>query len=416
MRLLICLLLLSFFSLDAAQKTRKHKLTSIQIVDRNGFSETINIKEKLEQYEKVNFLQPQPYSQVMRTYDRDDQGNAPSYLTSYYTNGQIKQYLEIVNSRAMGLYQEWYPTGQKKLVAKVIGGQADFNEAVQSTWMFGGCTYAYNEEGKITAKIEYNKGVLDGASEQFFADGTLKVRTVYKNGIPSGELIENYPNGQRLRTAFFEEGLPEGEAAFYWPDGKVAGSESFEKGLLVSGTYYPQQGDPLTVSDGVGKRLTLKEGKLFEISEIYGGAPYGKVWLYTKDGKLESIYHTRYGSKEGEETLFYPNGQKKLVISWMDDMVHGVVKAYYPTGVQLSQKELSKNKKQGLFTAWYKNGDIMLIEEYDNDNIVSGRYFKKGEMSPISTIEKGTGIATLYDQEGMFGTKITYENGIPINR
>lgn len=417
MRIFCALLfLLAAFHLDAAQGGRRLKLTSIQIVDRNGFSETINIKDKLDQYERINFLQQQPYQKVLRTYEKDSQGNAQSYLTSYYPNGQIKQYLEIVNSRAMGLYQEWHMNGQKKLSAVVIGGQAEFDDNAQLSWMFDGLTCAYTEEGQVSAQVEYKKGVLDGTTEHFYPDGILKLRTVYKNGAPHGEMVENYPNGKPARLAHFEEGLPHGTCLFYWPDGKEAGVELFEKGLLQSGTYTLPDGETLSVAEGEGKRLTLKNGKLHEICEIYDGAPYGKVWLHNPEGRLDSIYHTRLGKKEGEETLFYPNGKKKLLITWHEDMVHGLVKSWYANGEQMSQKEVSKNKLHGLLTAWYKNGDIMLIEEYENDLLVNGRYFKKGEMSPFSTIEKGTGVATLFDQEGTFGNKITYENGVPTNR
>lgn len=415
MRLLICLLcLFSCFTLEAAQS--RPKLTSIKIVDRNGFSETINIKEKLDQYERVNFIQPQPYQTVLRTYERDAQGNSQSYLTSYYTNGQIKQYLEIVNSRAMGLYQEWYPYGQVKLTARVIGGQADFDETVQSNWMFDGLTTAYFEDGKVSGKIEYKKGSLEGKSEHYHPNGNLRLSLTYKGGVPHGDFIENFPNGKPARVSHFEEGVPDGIAKIYWLDGKLAGEETFKKGILLSGTYYPKEGEPFYVKGGEGKRLALQDGKLFEISEILDGVPYGKVWLYNSDESLESIYHTRNGMKEGEETLFYPNGKKKLIISWHEDKIHGVVKSYYSNGTQMSQRDMANNKQQGFLTSWYKNGDLMLIEEYDNDTLVSGKYFKKGEMRPITQIEKGTGIATLYDPEGTFAQKVTYENGLPVAR
>jgi hypothetical protein len=55
----------------------------------------------------------------------------------------------------------------------------------------------------------------------------------------------------------------------------------------------------------------------------------------------------------------------------------------------------------------------MLIEEYDNDQLVKGIYIKKGEKSPVSVIENGEGIATLYDSDGYFLKKIKYYKGIP---
>ena len=54
----------------------------------------------------------------------------------------------------------------------------------------------------------------------------------------------------------------------------------------------------------------------------------------------------------------------------------------------------------------------MLLEEYENDILISGKYFKKNFSTPISTITMGTGIATLYDEDGLFIKKIKYEKGI----
>jgi hypothetical protein len=55
----------------------------------------------------------------------------------------------------------------------------------------------------------------------------------------------------------------------------------------------------------------------------------------------------------------------------------------------------------------------MLMEEYDNDILVKGSYLKKGDKQPVSKVENGKGIATIYDSRGHFQKKITYEKGIP---
>ena len=94
-------------------------LTSINIVDRNGLTETINNPERLDKYGCVDFLQPQSYQKVLRIYSRDAEGNVPACITSYHSNGYPHQYLEVVNSRACGAYQEWYPNGSKKSMRRL---------------------------------------------------------------------------------------------------------------------------------------------------------------------------------------------------------------------------------------------------------------------------------------------------------
>jgi hypothetical protein len=57
----------------------------------------------------------------------------------------------------------------------------------------------------------------------------------------------------------------------------------------------------------------------------------------------------------------------------------------------------------------------MLIEEYENDILLQGQYFKKNKADPISTITQGNGLATLYDEHGIFLRKVIYQKGKPID-
>jgi len=72
-----------------------------------------------------------------------------------------------------------------------------------------------------------------------------------------------------------------------------------------------------------------------------------------------------------------------------------------------------QNKKNGMALAWYKNGDLMLSEEYEKGILSSGSYYKKGDKKPISKIFSGKGTATLYHSEGYLLQKVFYEKGIP---
>ena len=156
-----------------AQKATKNSvLTSINIIDRNGLNETITNKDRLEQYERTNFLCPQPYQKVLRVYKRDCQGNSISYVTTYYENGQPKQYLEAVNNRAFGLYQEWHENGILKLEATIIGGIADLTPCAEKSWQFDGCAQAWDENGNLQTEISYDKGQLEGESLYYHPNGS----------------------------------------------------------------------------------------------------------------------------------------------------------------------------------------------------------------------------------------------------
>ena len=136
------------------------------------------------------------------------------------------------------------------------------------------------------------------------------------------------------------------------------------------------------------------------------------------NGDLCRIYHIQSRIKDGEELEFYPGSsleRKKLRISffWQEGKIQGVVKTWYPNGELESQKEMSNNKKHGTSTVWYQDGNLMMIEEYDQGKLIRGDYFSTQERSPISRVWKGKGTATLFDSKGRLLQKIPYINGRP---
>src|ERR1700730_8704143 len=151
--ILLCLLLVTFTAAKRPQnrKTRLLPLASVHIIDRNGFSETIGNKERLNQFQNINFLSSQPYQKVLRIYARDSKGNIRSVVNTYHENGNPKQFLEILNARANGTYCEWHENGAMSVMTKVIGGQPDVTSAAEHSWLFDGISYAWNEEGELIA-------------------------------------------------------------------------------------------------------------------------------------------------------------------------------------------------------------------------------------------------------------------------
>ena len=150
-----------------------NKITSINIIDRNGLAETISTKDRLNHFQKTDFLTPQPYQKVMRVFARDKKGDIRSTMTSYHPNGQLKQYLEAVNNRALGTYREWHPNGQIKIDSHIIGGAADLNTQAEESWLFDELNQAWDDEGHLLAEIPYNKGELEGEAKYYHPNGQL---------------------------------------------------------------------------------------------------------------------------------------------------------------------------------------------------------------------------------------------------
>jgi len=394
-------------------------ISSMQIIDRNGFAETISNTDRIATYKAVDFLAPQPYQKVLRVFKRNEKGQSSAKITSYHDNGQPWQYLEVVDGRAHGFYREWFSNGALKIEAHLIEGLADIHDIAQRSWVFDGMSRVFSEQGKLVAEIPYEKGVLHGVSRYYFESGALQKSIPYTAGEIDGDLLVFNEQGDLLERTPHVTGQKQGISHCYWTKDVLLSAETYENGLLQEAYYYDNAGRCVAeIHAGKGKQALFKEGLLHTLIEYQGGVPEGNVCSFYPDGTLQSTYSLKEGKKSGEEWEYYPSKpgekpQSKLCVHWQDDLLQGVVKTWYPQGGMESQREIINGKKQGLCFAWYRNGDLMLLEEYENDLLVKGSYFKKSDKAIVSKVEGGKGLATLYSADGVFMKKIPYEKGKP---
>ncbi|MCB1111618.1 MAG: hypothetical protein H7A37_04205 [Chlamydiales bacterium] len=396
-------------------------LTHVNIVDQNGLSETISNEDRLKQYRRVDFTQPQPYQKVIRVYSRDVNGNIRAVITSYHPNGQIKQYLDVLNNTANGNFREWYQNGNLKVDAYVVNGIADLNTAAEQSWQFDGCSRAWDEEGNLVAAIPYDKGELQGDSLYYHPNGELWKRVPFVRGEMHGTMEIYLDSGELLATVQYVNNVRHGKANRYWCDGAIAADEHFDHGLLTGATYYDQTERRIAaIKDGYGQRAVFGKDTLVELQEFRSGIQEGQVQAFSESGDLVSSYHIANGVKHGEEVEYYPKRRDEvkakpcLLVNWYEGCIQGIVKTWYPNGNQESQREMSENKKNGMLTAWYENGSLMMIEEYDQDILQKGKYFKNGEKRPVSQVKEGMGTATFFDPKGSFLRRVEYKNGVPL--
>ena len=390
-------------------------IVSMQMVDRNGFSETISSKERLGIYQKVDFLSSQPYEKVLRVFTKDGEGKSHSKLTTYHENGGVWQYLEALDGRANGRFLKWHENGKVKIEARVLDGMADFTELAQQNWLFDGKTSIWDDKGNLEAEFVYDKGYLEGEANYYYPDGQLQKVIPYIHGNVEGIITIYGKDGEAIESHTFKNGLREGPSTAQWEEGPSKSQEQYTAGRLIHGIYFDQDGLPVAeIENGHGIKAEFEERFLAYLTEYNNGVPDGLVKQYSTRGNLISKYLIKNGCKHGEEWQYYPDNTPKLMLTWHEDAIQGMVKTWYPNETLESQREMSSNKKQGLSFAYYVDGSLMLMEEYDNDQLVSGSYYKRGEEEPISKVEKGEGLATLYTSEGHFHSKVTYERGQPV--
>lgn len=396
------------------------ELVSIQITDQNGLSETISTEEKLKTFETVNFASRQPYKRVLRVYKKDQEGKSRNILTTYHQNGHVEEELHCIGTTAQGAYRKWHPSGKLHVEATIIGGPADTSPIAKKNWLFDGLCSVYDEKGTLVAKITYQSGHLEGPSEYFYSDGSLKEKAHFKRGNIDGKREIFQKKGIVYQEELYFNGFQDGKTLGFFPNQKRAYTEIYDKGKLTSGHYFSQDGKLISkIVNGKGEKAFYHEDYLEKIVTYQQGLPDGLVKIYSEEKELKQTFLQKDGKKTGEEIIYYLQGDgaapntKKLSIEWDEDTVHGNVKTFYTNGKQESQKEFSRNQKNGMSFSWYENGDLMLLEEYEKNTLVKGTYYEKGSSDPVSKVEKGTGLATLYDRDGTFTRKVRYKKGEP---
>jgi antitoxin component YwqK of YwqJK toxin-antitoxin module len=398
--------------------TTTTSIVSMQMVDRNGFSETISNQDRLKVYQNVNFLASQPYEKVLRVYRKDGEGKSPSKLTTYHANGGPWQYLEAIDGRAHGKFLEWHENGKLKIEGYIIEGLADLSEMAQKSWLFDATCKVFDEEGSLMAEFCYDKGLLEQDSNYYYPDGTLQRRIPYAKGLAHGTMQVFDPAGKILEEVRYKNGTKDGKATASWENGNSRYQELYREGKLINGAYFDLDGSLIAeIDNGDGVRAEFREEKLYSLVQYQKGVADGQVQFFAPEGYLICQYTLHGGKKNGEEWEYYPSDQAdpqpKLLVNWVEDQIQGMVKTWYTNGALESQREMSGNKKHGISFAYYKSGDLMLMEEYETDQLVKGSYFKKGHSDPISTLENGEGIVSLYTPEGYFIKKSPTKRASP---
>ncbi len=411
----ILFLLPLIFACSCQNRTVSH-LVCVQLTDRNGISETISQKDRLLQLSTNDFLSEQPYKVVKQIFSKDSEGKTPSKLTSYHDNGQIKQYLEVKNGRAFGKYLEWYQNGVLKLEATTIEGIGDLSIDAALGWMFDEISFAYNDKGNMIARVPYKKGVIDGICTYYDEQGQQIKSIEYVNGYMHGECKELYASGEVKKITNYVFGEKHGVSEFFGNDTHPKYVENYKKNRLQSASYYDLEEALIGgVDDYQGFKVSYQNGRLHRRLEITDGKIEGKMIHFFEDGSISNTYYIENGEKHGEEILYYESGKPKMRLDWYEGEIHGQINTWYPSGENESERQMYHNEKHGKSLAFYADGSIMLIEEYENENLYEGSYFKKGKKEPISSIARGDGIATLYDKDGILLQRVNYEKGKPVD-
>ena len=304
-RLILLLLVLASCS-SRSTPDGEGSIVSMQIIDRNGFTETISNKERISAFKGVDFLEPQPYQKVLRIYRQKGENKSHSKITSYHDNGSLSQYLEVADGRAHGLFCEWFDNGQKKIEAHVIEGVADIHELAKATWVFDGECKIWDQEGALSAEFNYEKGALHKPAFYYYASGKVKQVIPYEHGLANG-IVESFDEeGLPLETIPYIRGEKAGQATTFWTQDQLKSDEFYQMGRLIRAEYFDPSGASVeTVKEGQGKAAQFQDKELASLQTITDGLAEGLVEFFFPTGGLRCSYHIKGGKKDGEEWEYY---------------------------------------------------------------------------------------------------------------
>ncbi|MCH9621131.1 MAG: hypothetical protein S4CHLAM20_05470 [Chlamydiia bacterium] len=412
----IVLLTLLPLLLLGCRNSEKGNLVHLQIVDRNGYTKTINDREKMQTYEVADLKASSSHEKIVRVFDKNKQG----IITAYHDNGLLWQYLETKANRACGVYEEYHSNGKISLQGQVIEGIADLTDEAKTSWIFEGECLVFDINGKLEAKIPYVSGLQQGIAQYFYSDGSLKKKVPFTNNKIHGQVRGYDKKGNLVLMSNYLEGQKEGEAFFNGSSEEGAYEEVYRNGRLVHGKYFDLDGKLFSeIENSSGIKPIFAKGLLIQTEEYKSGVKEGMITKFRKDRTVESKYSIKDNRKDGEEIIYYPANLgvepiKKLMVTWREGLIHGKVNTWYANGVLESEKEMCDHKKEGTLISWYMDSSLMLVEEYRNDKLVNGKYLRKGDNVPISRVIDGIGDAHIYDKDGILLRKVAYYNGNPV--
>ena len=409
-------ILFSLPSCQAKQVGCKENILGLQLTDANGFTETVTNPKHLREIKVEDFNNPQPYQKIVVTFaDKQKANSSNSKILSYYPNGQLHEQLLVKSFQAYGEYNEWYPNGERKVIASLKGGSGDLTADAKKTWVFNGSFLAFYPDGKSKAKFSFANGKATEKAVHFFPSGQIQKQEHFLSGQLHG-CSETFSNsGKLIEKGSYYKGDRHGQQTLQVTDKKFKLEELYDHGKLLQGRYYLQDSLASKVEKGNGKRCTIfKEGVLYQ--PIADGVVSGICELYNKDGHLIKTESFMSGTKDGEEVLYYPSSkkQKKLSLNWKGELLSGTVSSWYPNGSIESNYTLIDGVKEGKSKAWYRSGQLMFHEEYREGKLVDAEYYKNGISKAASSIKHGKGTALLFNEDNTQHSKISYENGLPI--
>ena len=203
-----------------------------------------------------------------------------------------------------GLYERWYPNGQKSGEVSFKDGKEEGNSTMwhengrkkeEGNFQAGemeGLWTSWHENGQKKEEANFRGGKMEGLSVQWYENGRKKWEGNGKDGMEHGLSTWWHPNGQKLEEVNYKEGKRDGPVVEWYPNGQKKAERNYRGGKENGHSVHYNE-------DGTDDfRLTFKDGKKDGLMETWYKTGRKKAQTNYKDDKIISLVSWK------------PNGEK----------------------------------------------------------------------------------------------------------
>jgi len=235
----------------------------------------------------------------------------------------------------------------------------------------------YNENGKLVSEGNRKNYELDSIWKFYGDTAKLSMEISYLNGKKNG-IRKSYLEKEIIEENFKED-VKQGFTTYYYPNGKIMRLIPFDNGL----------------EHGLEKEFG-EDSIIISITEYRRGMVIMREKMNRKD---------KYGLKQGLWKTFWDNDKTRTEGNYIND------------------------KKNGFFKSYSREGNLLLIEKYVNDeklidvpelrNLeVRTDYYPDGKVKIVASYDNGIaeGVRREYTKEGKIELSYIFKKGVIIGK
>ena len=167
-----------------------------------------------------------------------------------------------------------------------------------------GLVHTYNEDGSISASINYKNNLRHGLALDFYKDGKLRAEINYKDNLKDGLAKWYHKNGNVYRTTSYKDDQRNGEQKKYYEEGELMSEALFYQdhpGIGLKEYNKSGQERKAKPTFSTGKKDLLEDGtmlvkiqlsnKVKEVS-LYQGELTNEIYLHENLKEINKTANT----------------------------------------------------------------------------------------------------------------------------